>query len=131
MSLGSFSGNGGCAAYSFKNRQLSTPAMKAPQPRCNQNHCQGKPSGCGTGMMLNERSTQCIAQAQTHSGTMKVKTFFTSILSNARNGMKKWPKMMTMPTQNQVPRSRTTYQKVSSGMLAFQIMKYWAKWIYA
>ena len=43
--------------------------------------------------------------------------------------MKKWPKMMIMPTQNQVPFSRMTYQNVSSGMLAFQMMKYCEKWM--
>ena len=43
--------------------------------------------------------------------------------------MKKWPKMMIRPIHHHVPCSRMTYQKVSSGMLAFQMMKYCANWM--
>src|SRR5262245_58938666 len=96
-------------------------------PTYNQSHRRGKPSLCGTGRMLKDKSTKCMHQAQMQIGVMMLNTDFTSIRSNARNGTKKWPKMITIPTQNQVPRSRTTYQNVSSGMFAFQMMKYCAK----
>ncbi len=101
--------------------------MKAQHPRLIQIHCQGKPSGYKTGMMLKERSTQCISHVQAQRGSMYRKMLFTSIRSRARNGRKKWPKMMISPTYHQVPFSRTKYQKVSSGILPFQMMKYWAK----
>src|SRR5215467_14179206 len=124
ISRGSLIGKGGWLAYSFKKRHASNPIMKAQQPTSNHSHCQGNPSGCKTGIMLKDRSTQCMSHAQPANATIYGNTLLTSMRSRARNGRKKWPKMMTMPTHHQVPFSRTTYQNVSSGMLPFQIMKY-------
>src|SRR5258706_13699587 len=121
---GSLIGNGGCAAYLFRKILATKPAMNTQQPRSIQ--CKTNPSLCSTGMMLKDISTQCMSQAQAQSGSIKENERFTSIRSKPRKGMKKWPKMITRPTYHQVPFSRTTYQKVSSGMLPFQMMKYCA-----
>ena len=43
-----------------------------------------------------------------------------------KNGTKKWPKIKIMLTHHHEPCSRMRYQKVSSGMLAFQTTKYCA-----
>src|SRR6266487_3168170 len=123
-SRGSFCGKGGALANFFRNIIESNPPMNARQPSGNQAHLNGKPSGCRTGRMLNDKSTKCISQAQAQIGIMIGKVCFTSIRNSVRNGTKKWPKMMTNPIQNQVLcspcalYSRTTYQNVSSGMLA-------------
>src|SRR5689334_2638281 len=124
-------GNAGYLEYSLRKSLPSNPAMNAQQPTCNHTQAKGNPFACGMGMMLNERSTQCINQAHTQRGSINEKMFFTSIRNNARNGTKKWPKMITSPTYHQVPCSRTTYQNVSSGIFPFQMMKYCAKVMYA
>src|SRR5690348_7453275 len=126
---GSLRGKGGCAAYCLKKTMVKPPPRQAQQPKWSQIQARGKPSGCRTGMTLKERSNQCMSQAQAHKGIMKPKTFFTSMRSKARNGSRKCPKMIIIPTHHQVPFSRTTYQKVSSGIFPFQIMKYWPKWM--
>src|SRR5437763_13908840 len=122
LSRGSLIGNGGCAAYLYRKTVVSNPPINAQQPRSIQ--CKTNPFGCRTGMILKDKSTQCMSQAQAHNASIYGKTLLTSIRSRARNGIKKWPKMITMPTDHQVPFSRTTYQKVSSGMLPFQMIKY-------
>src|SRR6266550_2246185 len=126
-SRGSFCGKGGALANFFRNIIESNPPMNARQPSGNQAHLNGKPSGCRTGRMLKDKSTKCISHAHAQSGIMMGKVCFTSIRSSVRNGMKKWPKMMIMLMHHHEPCSRPTYQKVSSGMLAFQMMKYCAK----
>ena len=77
--------------------------------------------------MLNATSKKCISQPQAQSGIMMVNFSFQSMRSSIRNGRKKWKKMMIMLTSHHVPFSRSTYQKVSSGIFAFQMMKYWPK----
>ena len=103
--------------------------MKAMQLTSSQTQRNGKPSGCATGLMLKARSTYCIKPIHKQSGIINRDTSLTSIRNKARNGTRKCPKTKTNPTPNHVPLSRTTYQKVSSGIFAFQITKYWLKWM--
>ena len=60
-----------------------------------------------------------MSQAQMATGSMITSFSLKSMRSSVRNGTKKWPKMMTMPTHHQVPTSRNLNQKISSGRLAF------------
>ena len=79
-------------------------------------------------MIWNSRSTKCISQAHAQIGSIAASFSFTSIRSSARNGTKKWPKiMMIAPVNHHVPFRASRYQKVSSGMFAFQMMKYCPK----
>src|ERR1017187_10578812 len=105
--------------------------MTARHPASSQTHCSAEPFGCKTGVMLNDRSIYCINPIQTQSGVMNLNTSFRSIRNSARNGTRKCPNMRISPIVHQEPFSRNTYQNVSSGMLAFQITKYWPKRMYA
>src|ERR1044071_2058417 len=123
---GSLCGNTGCARTDLQKSLVSRPAIKARDARVKArvNQCEINPSGCRTGMMLKDMSKKCISQAQTKRNTIMGTFSFQSMRKSNRKGTKKWPKMMTMPTYHQLPFSRRTYQKVSSGTFAFQIMKY-------
>src|SRR6266516_7800607 len=124
---GSFCGNAGWAFRSLTKTLVNTPPIKATQPKSNQSHGRLNPSGRPAGRILKDMSKQCINQAQAQSGTMTVNFSFQSMRSNIRNGRKKWQKIMIMLTSHHEPFSRKTYQKVSSGILAFQMMKYCEK----
>src|SRR5208282_758797 len=125
---GSCFGNGACALKSFRKTRPSNPPMNARQPNCSRIQCHGKPSGCATGRMLNDKSTKCISHAHKQTGSMILKLDLTRMGSRTKNGTRKWPKMMTMLTHHHEPRSRWMYQKVSSGRFPFQTTKYCAKW---
>ena len=101
-------------------------AHERHQPSGSQTHKTGKPSGTATGRMLNVMSTKCISHAQTamrdHDGEI-------ALHINPQQRQERQEEMAENDDhadQNHVPFSRTTYQKVSSGMLAFQMMKYCA-----
>src|SRR5438046_2221472 len=126
---GSFCGNGGWLLKYFSQTKASAPPITPMQPRiaASVEGCSPKPFGNSGGMTMKQTSQKCINHAQTARGITTGNASLASMRSNERKGTKKCPKMISIPKSHHDPASRCTYQNVSSGMLAFQMMKYCEK----
>ncbi len=69
---------------------------------------------------------ECITHAHAQTGSMTLKQVFAFTGSITKNGSMKWPKIKAILIHHHEPFSRMRYQKVSSGMFAFQTTKYCA-----